>query len=323
MGEAMRDLIWVIGIFIAVGLLWLFTGGPTRSTEKDKPFLELSASTSSQMSYSNASNYYRPVDSVPASANQANSNDLGRSAWSGKVRLSLGNAQYEIQPMNEYVTLYSQSQTPINISGWRLVSSKQKVTYQSGSVAVPFGSKLFYPGATKNLTPIILEQGDQANIITGNLPSLSPYLIDVSFKTNVCSGYLEELPNYQFTPPLYSMCPDSKKAPGIQNLDDDCYGFIERLSYCHTPEFRSVRNYQGEMESGYVDDTPNLSTGCKNFLKDTYNYPACVDRNKNNPDFYGQTWYIYLNQKYELWGEKRETISLYDNQGLLVDQITY
>jgi len=30
MGDATRDLVWVIGIFVALGLLWFFSGGPTR-----------------------------------------------------------------------------------------------------------------------------------------------------------------------------------------------------------------------------------------------------------------------------------------------------
>lgn len=321
MGEATRDLVWLIGVFIVVGIIWLLTGGPARPTEKDKPFLK---SPLDEVVENRQNTYYSQApSSYQSSDNQSNASQSGRSQWSEKIRLSLGNAQYEIQPMNEYVTLYSQSQTPINISGWKLVSSRQKVAYQPATVLIPLGRKLFDPLSTASLAPIILEQGDQAYIITGKMPALSPYVINASFKKNICSGYLEELPNYQFTPSLYSNCPRAVEAPGAKAMDDDCYEFIERLGSCHTPEFHSVRNYQGEMEDGYVDDTPYLSSNCQSYLKSMYNYPACVARNKDKANFFDKTWYIYLDQKYELWGEKRETISLYDSQGLLVDKIEY
>jgi hypothetical protein len=149
----------------------------------------------------------------------------------------------------------------------------------------------------------------------------TPYNIDASFKTNLCSGYLGSYPNYQFAPSLYSNCLAPTKYPGTSTLDDDCYTFVEQLGYCHTPEFHSVRDFNGELQTGYVDNTPNLSSRCKDFLKRTYNYPACLDFSRQRSDFLGKTWYIYLKQKYELWGDRRETITLYDQNNLVVDQI--
>src|SRR3990167_4551374 len=108
MSEATRDLVWVIGIFIAVGVLWILTGGPSRQTTEDKPFLELPVSTSSPTSYySSAPNYYQPSGST-GTINQAK-----------KVRLSSGSAFYSIYPNQEYVEIAADynNPKPIDISG--------------------------------------------------------------------------------------------------------------------------------------------------------------------------------------------------------------
>ncbi len=324
MSEAVRDLLWVIGIFVALGFIWLFTGGPNRSTT-EKPFIQSPLESKSRVS-ARPSNYPSSSGSAVtpnSSSAGSKSGDPTRSIWYDQVQISLGSARNEVQPAKEYIRLTSRAQEPVTITGWKLVNSKQKVAYQAPTAAIPSGVKLFDPRAAKILQPIVLERGDHANIITGRMPTLTPYPIDVSFKVNMCSGYLEDLPSYQFTPPISSRCPTPSKVAGVDNLEDDCYNFVRRLGYCHAPVFGSVRDSSGELQSGFVDKTPNLSSRCKDFLKQNYSYTACLDRSRSERDFYSQSWYIYLNLGYELWGKERETISLYDQSGLLVDQISY
>jgi hypothetical protein len=324
MSEAVRDLLWVIGIFVVLGFIWFFTGGPNRSSTQ-KPFIRSPLENKSSVSArpANSGTSAQTPSRTSGSGGGTPTGDPTRSIWSGKVNLSLGSARSEVQPAKEYLRLTSRAQEPVTITGWKLVDSKQKVAYQAPTVLIPAGVKLHDPRSAKILQPIVLEPGDQANLITGRMPTLSPYPIDVSFKVNMCSGYLEDLPSYQFTPPISSRCPTPVKVSGVENLDDDCYTFVKRLKYCHAPVFGSVRDSHGELQSGYVDTTPNLSSQCKDFLKRNYSYTACLDRSRSEHDFYGQTWYIYLNLGYELWGKERETISLYDQSGLLVDQISY
>ena len=151
----------------------------------------------------------------------------------------------------------------------------------------------------------------------------SPYKIDTGFKTNICSGYIGSYPNYRFVPELYSNCPTPSRVAGYDAIDRDCTRFIESLGACHTPELRYYPDPSGSYQPGYVDYTPNLSSQCKTFLQNHYNYNACVDAHRYEPQFYDHTWYIYFNRQYEQWGERRETISLYDQNNSLVDQISY
>lgn len=320
-GDAKSDAFWVIGFFIVLGLLWYVTGGPNHPDAESGPLLP-----PAEVPISSPDSTIGTRPPPAPSLSKEGVPEVGvvgtsdtNSTYSGQVRLEAGNAQSEIQPNQEYITLYSNSQTPIAITGWRLTSNRQKVAYQSPSVVIPLGVKVYDPRQSRRLEPIVLQPGDEANIITGQINVSEPYLINVSFKTNECSGYLGSYPDYQFSPSLYSNCPASTRAPNYDLIDESCTNFIEQLSSCHTPDFTP-----GEGENGnYVDGSADLTYQCKQFLKANYSYQACLDRYRSQSDFLGQTWYVYLNRIYEMWGQKNETVSLYDQYGLLVDQLSY
>ena len=311
MGEATRDLIWVAGIFIAVGLLWLFTGGSTRPTEKDKPFLELPSAASSKSSYyySHSSNYQL--------------SDSGSVKPDGKskqeVKLSSGSAFNSIYPNQEYVeiTADSRNSEPVDISGWTL-TNKPAPGYRFKSVKIPLANRLLT--GFSNQTPqdrVVLNPGEKAVIVTGKMPASVPYVVS-SFLVNKCSGYLEDLPHYQFTPSLWSNCPRPEKEVDINLLDENCYRYVRSLGNCHTPYVTTDRD-------GYelIDGKTNLSAACRLFVKTQFSYSNCLARHQSDSDFFGKEWRIYLNQTDDLWYKNRDAISLYDSQGLLVDQISY
>lgn len=52
-------------------------------------------------------------------------------------------------------------------------------------------------------------------------------------------------------------------------------------------------------------------------------YPTCIARHKDDADFYGRTWRIYLGQRWEMWANDSEIISLFDQFGRLVSAKTY
>lgn len=314
MGEATRDLIWVVGIFIAVGLLWLFTGGPARPTAKEKPFLDLPSPASSQSNYYNS--YYQNSSS---SYSGWSSGSSGSATQTKKVRLSSGSAFYSIYPNQEYVEItadYNNS-APINISGWSL-SNKPAPENRFKRVVIPLGNKLLV-GSVNQVPrdPIILRPGERAIIVTGKMPASVPYPVS-SFLVNKCSGYLEDLPNYQFTPSLWSSCPVPGKEVDINSLDENCYSYVRSLSSCHTPEITTDQN-----SNELVDGRTGLSTTCRLFVKAQFSYSRCLERHQNDSDFYDKEWRVYLNQTDDLWYQNRDAIKLYDSQGLLVDQIEY
>jgi hypothetical protein len=92
-------------------------------------------------------------------------------------------------------------------------------------------------------------------------------------------------------------------------------------------------SFQVNMCSGYLNEvgtfTPVLRNECPdgsdchaNAAKN-HTYNACVDAHQNDPGFYSHEWRIFLGKKTELWRNSREVIELVDQEGDIVDAITY
>ena len=167
---------------------------------------------------------------------------------------------------------------------------------------------------------INLLPGGSATITTGRPPSTSQWPANVNFQTNACIGYLaEEVRDFRMSPTLPRQCPRPDEESGVNNLSDDCYDFVRRYSACHTPKF--TRDSEGyDLLDGRRYALPST---CRAYLLDHFSYDRCLVWHQTDPDFYGDEWRIFLNRTWELWAENRETISLYDAAGKLVDQISY
>src|SRR3989344_1392514 len=61
-----------------------------------------------------------------------------RSQYTGKVYLSSGNANYTIQPYEEYITVKNDG-APVNITGWKVTNSKgtRPIEYSQNSYVYP------------------------------------------------------------------------------------------------------------------------------------------------------------------------------------------
>jgi len=159
------------------------------------------------------------------------------------ISLGTGNAAYSYQPYEEYVTIENYGREPVNITGWQLKNGKDKRAYYQGGMlqrfsadvaVVPQAARLLSPTGQNILGDVILAQGESAVVTTGSVNVQSPYKI-TSFKENSCTGYLEKLPDYAFTPPLSQNCPWPSKEPGIENLPPECRDIISTISSCQTP----------------------------------------------------------------------------------------
>src|SRR3989338_8896167 len=127
-------------------------------------------------------------------------------------------------------------------------------------------------------------------------------------RTNKCLGYLAK--NQNFNPALYGNCPTIRNEPqpkAPNNLNDKCLDYIENYPPCTT--FTT-----GKLE---------LSPECNNFLIEKTNYSYCVQNHKNDLDFYVADWRIYLSRDETVWKSKRETIELLDQNGKLIDSVSY
>ena len=245
------------------------------------------------------------------------------------ISLGRGNASYTYQPYEEYITIDNRGREPVDITNWQLKNAKDKRAYDLGGSlkyfsadtakigqAAPFVS----PMGTNIFQNVILQDGETAIITTGSIGSQLPYKI-VSFKENICSGFLEDLPEYTFTPPLARNCPGPRDEPGVSALDTECRKFIERMTPCRTPQF-NTRDREGDICSNCVDGKL-LSGSCVAFIKSHFNYGSCIANHVNKSNFSGRTWRIFLGRGWEMWAEDYETIELFDQFGRLVDSRNY
>lgn len=250
------------------------------------------------------------------------------SRWKDLIKIGRGNGSNEDSPRYEYVTLKNVSDSErINITGWSLKNGKDKKYYPvndkqvkgtSNKVAIPKGTLIFVPNGINPQEDIVLNPKDEAIITTG-----APFGVKTSFRENICSGYIQEAEDYNYRPSLNMNCPSPQDEKDVDSLDDTCYKFVSRMSSCHTPEFKSVVYINREPFTGYVDNVGNLTYSCKEFIKKNYNYNSCVLNHLSDEDFFEKKWRVFLSFPWELWAKDRETITLYDSEGKVVDEIVY
>lgn len=245
------------------------------------------------------------------------------------VSLGMGNASYAYQPFEEYVTIDNRGRESVDITNWQLKNDKDERAYNlDGDLryfpadtakigqAAPFVS----PNGFNTFRNVVLKPNETAIVTTGSIGSQWPYNI-VSFKENICSGFLGDLPEYTFTPPLTRDCPRPESEPGVSALDTECRRFIESMSSCRTPKF-DTRDSEGDICRNCVD-FKLLSSSCVAFIKNHFNYGSCIANHVNDPNFSGRTWRIFLGRGWEMWAQEYETIELFDQLGRLVDYKSY
>ncbi len=222
-----------------------------------------------------------------------------QSKYKGLVTLAYVNRSTD--PTQEYVTLRNSynAKENISITGWMLRSTSSGV-----STTIPKATYLFFAGIANSEDNIILTNNETLYLVTGISPN------GASFKVNKCSGYLDQFQT--FVPYLNNNCPlpryeDLSSIPKT-TANNRCFDYIDSMSSCRI---------QTETPTQY------LGAECNNFISKKVNYPACVDAHKNDKDFYGNEWRVYLKRGASLWKDRRETIVLYDNDGKIVDSLTY
>jgi len=290
---------------------------PTRQLGPTKSIFSLEGTSYNQNSQINTNSNGKP-------------NPTKNSGYSNSVSLSSGNASYAIQPYEEYISVENNSDTSVDITGWRLRNAKNERSYTVGGslqsfpadeVTIPRASAFISPNGSNSPQNIVLKRGERAIITTGSVGVKTPYAI-VNFKENKCSGYLEGLPEYNFTPSLSMNCVRPNNEPGARSLEVSCQRYLDSMQSCHTPKFDTV-DRQGNVCSGCVDGNSTLSSSCVAFIKSHFSYSGCIANHQNDPDFSGNVWRVFLGRTWELWADNHETISLLDSSGNLVDYRSY
>lgn len=229
-----------------------------------------------------------------------------RSPYYNKVRMSSNiSGLRQNDPNKEYVTLSTslEKTETIKITGWYL---KSEVT---GYYAVIGKASLLPFPFTKNESDVFLQQKDRVILTKGFSP------IGISFRTNKCTGYFEE--NRTFTPSLSLQCPRAKdeSLPQFSNIldrDEECVKIIGKISRCTTKGNEFIRD---------LPDT--VTNSCKTYITTQINYNSCVARHYSDTDFPGNEYRLFLNKFGPLWRTTHDKVNLHDENGLIVDSISY
>jgi len=222
----------------------------------------------------------------------------------GKISFSYDRSTYygagdKDHANQEYLSIKTEQNITdkIRITGLIIRSAASGIKVEIGQ-----GAYLYFSGQINSGQDIYLNANETAHIITGRSP------LGISFRVNKCLGYLSK--NQSFTPYLYSNCPAIQDEPvptAPNQLNDKCLDYIQYFPACTT--FTT-----GKLE---------LSPECNNFLIEKANYSYCSQTHKNDKDFYSADWRIYLLRDETIWKDKRETIELLDQNGKLIDSISY
>ncbi|OHA59319.1 MAG: hypothetical protein A2589_03380 [Candidatus Vogelbacteria bacterium RIFOXYD1_FULL_46_19] len=342
----LRDFLVILAIFVGLGFLWWASGGPTRNgsgslispvkLQSDSDSDSSDRSAPSQPSRSSSRTKPAAFSTSPGLVETIvlDGETYLKSPWYQQVRLGRGNASSAYQTQKEYITLSysSRSDTSLPISGWILENGRDDklwevsghfVTRQSVKVALPYGVELLLPDTRQTPHPIILKPGDKAIVTTGRISTTGSPDWQTSFRTNLCTGYLNEAKRDTFTPSLRAACPAPREEVGADRLPDECYDFVRRLRHCHEPDTEEFRDREGKLVRNHLDGVTGLSRACREWVTTRFSYNSCVAAHAADPDFYAGEWRIYLGQNWQLWDDRRESITLYDASGRLVDRLTY
>ena len=316
----MHDAWFFIGVFVFIFIIWIATGGPTRPLAFTGPSLAqpdvLGGGTYLQLprapfgiggtnvvlpGSSSGSNVYN--NAGPQSSPTIIGGVFGPSSpYRGIVRMNRYiSGAGSSDPKKEYVELYAAQDagTPVNVSGWTLASDVTNT-----SAAIPKGTEIPVSGIVNASQDIIITPGKRALLISGGSP------IGASFRENKCIGYFSTF--QQFSPSLPQNCPTPSDE--LSNYygagyfrDSSCIEYVNKLSRCQVA----------------LSPPVGASNACQNFMIQYLNYNGCVTAHKNDSDFKGDAWRIYLGRTTPMWKTKYEVVKLLDRDGKTVDAFSY
>lgn len=326
-----RRILIVLAVFMAVSLiaLWVFTGGIGRIINAARTFtnpldvifgertvdfvslklpwqpddLQLGADISQYTDSHGADTQdsQQSIDDAIRAMNDAKT--FGDpSPYRGSVRLFGRNSYSDTDAREEYIQIQASTANtaPVSLSGWSIQSIATGLRFP-----LPPAATLFVAGSVNPALPVRLDPGAVVIVNSGASP------VGVSFRENVCSGYLSQF--QQFTPSIDASCPDPRNAlpqlpENIRRYGASCFAFVQRLQSCQFP--------QGNLPT-------DLSLECANLIRNTFTYNGCVNLYQSRSEFERDIWRLFLNVNNPLWKSSHDVIRLLDAEGRTVDILKY
>jgi hypothetical protein len=185
------------------------------------------------------------------------------------------------------------SNITVDVSDWTL-SNKRGSVFKIGNVTN-------FPGIGNRINNdrLVLNKGGRVYIITGSSPR------GESFRENKCVEYFEQSKTY--VPPISTNCPAPSREPGQDGFNDECFLYMRKQNSCRIPTVMP----------------PASEPDCREYVIDTINYSGCIANHRNDSDFFGNEWWVYLRRPEHIWSDIRETITLTDTNGNVIANLSY
>ncbi|MDP2664378.1 MAG: hypothetical protein Q8O97_00185 [bacterium] len=222
------------------------------------------------------------------------------SPFEGKITISSFTKPSGVEPFQARLQTNITSGTSVSLTGWRLKSKFQ------GETTIGLGIERYHPLSNSQPTENIIIRSSDTVIFLGEQ---SPFGRGIHFRTNACFGYLK--PYYPSLPGTSSCSQDKPTLEQVSNLAPTCQDFILKninFSSCVVPNLGPVAT----------------NTECVNYIMNAasgFNYTGCYEKRKNDANFLSREWYIYSDT--QLGNSLHDTITLYDQNGLVVDTYIY
>ena len=319
-----HDAWFFIGIFAFIFIIWIATGGPTHPIAFTGPKLAQPGALGggTYLSLPRAPFGFGGENiSLPGSTGDTGVSGSSAGGLSTSLPTFLGGSSFGIPSpyrglarVNHFVSgagsadarnerteisIASNTRVPVDLSGWRLLSDAS-----GKSSTIPRGTEIPTSGTINAVEDIVLSPGIRAIVSSGPSP------IGASFRENKCIGYFSAF--QKFSPSLPQNCPDpsdelsSKYGTGYIN-DPTCIDAVDKIARCQVALTPPV----------------SVSNTCQSFIIKYFNYNGCVEAHRNDADFLGTTWRIYLGRDTPLWRAKHEIVKLLDGNGKTVDAFSY
>jgi len=292
----------VVVIFLSIAILLsalYVLGFPKKTTEAPEGEETVSPATTEETPP--AQTYYKSsagtqTGNPPISAGSATASEQTipvTSPYFGKVKFSSAS--------HTTIRLSSQFKTDekINISGWKIKGA-------DGEITIPQGMELFLSETSATTKEnIYLKQSDQAYLLSAKVP----FGMSLAFRPNKCFGYLKD--SYKNLPYVPSkICPTIDKNE-ICHFTTECQSAILSLRSCQPINYSTL----------YLSFNSDCQSYIENYISRNLSYNGCVENYYKDKDFYQKIWYVYVG--YDIVCKCNDTLYLYDQQGLLVDQYSY
>jgi hypothetical protein len=178
----------------------------------------------------------------------------------------------------------------IDITGWLIKSS-------SGNEYIPKAVNMYDPTGLAPATDINIKNGDTVYLYSSSAP--------LNLRLNKCIGYAAHVAN--FVPALPQSCPYIDRAQ-LRSFSSVCQNYLNSIGSCQSPDLSSVQ-------------VPRNDYACMNYIENNFTYRSCFNAHSADADFLSNQVWVWTGDN--IIDSYNGTISLFDNNGLLVSTYDY